>query len=57
MCYRFICKTSEFAVSPSSVSMSVHDVKISINRDGSEETASLMGAFKYAVSYVANGYS
>ena len=51
MCYRFICTTSEFAVS-ASVSMSVHDVKIPINRDGSEETASLMGAFKYAVSYI-----
>ena len=56
MCYRFICKTSEFAVSPS-VFMSVHDVKILINRDGSEETASLMGAFKYAVSYMANRYN
>ena len=51
MCYRFICKTSEFP--PVSMS-SVHDVKIPINRDGSEETASLMGAFKYAVSYVEN---
>ena len=56
MCYRFICKTSEFIVSPS-VSMSVHDVRISINRDGSEETASLMSAFTYAVSYMANGYN
>ena len=37
--------------------MSVHDVKIPINRDGSEETASLMGAFKYAVSYMANRYN
>ena len=49
MCYRFICKTYEFPVSPS-VTMSIHDVRIPINRDGSEETASLMGAFKYAVS-------
>ena len=56
MCYRFICKTSEFAVSPS-VSMSVHDVRISINHNGSEETASLLSAFKYAVSYMANGYN
>ena len=53
MCYRLICTTSEFPVSPS-VFMSVHVVKIPINRDGSEETTSLMSAFKYAVSYVAN---
>ena len=57
MCYRFICTTSELAVSPSVSMSSVHDVKIQINRDGSEETASLMDAFEYAVSYVANEYN
>ena len=56
MSYRFICKTSEIQVS-SPVSMSDHDVRIPINRDGSVETAVLMDAFKYAVSYVANGYA
>ena len=49
MSYRFICKTSEFPVSPS-VTMSIHDVRIPINRDDSKETASIMDAFKYAVS-------
>ena len=37
--------------------MSVRDVRIPINRNGSEETASLIGAFTYAVSYMANGYN
>ena len=57
MCYRFICTTSEFEVDPPVPMSSVHDVKIPINRDGSKETASLMGAFEYAVSYVANEYN
>ena len=50
MSYRFICNTSEIQVS-SLVSMSDYDVRISINHDGSIETAVLMGAFRYAVSY------
>ena len=45
MCYRLRCNTS------SSLTVSFSDVRISINRTGSIQTAVLPGRFRYAVSY------
>ena len=46
MCYRFRCKTS--AVSSS---VSISDVRVTVNRSGSTETVVMTNRFRYAVSY------